>query len=212
MKIVYYGYREWSFKIFNKLQITNKYLVTHKDYGFIDTIKPDLVFFVGWSDIIPKHIIENNLCVCLHPSPLPKYRGGSPIQNQLLKNEKKSMVSLFVMDEGIDTGDILFQSPISLTGELGDIFNEIVREGTKGINFIVDNFQEIPIFRKKQDLDSGTFFNRLKPSDSELLLEDFVEYSPEYFHNKIRGLSSPYPNAYIKCKNGEKLYILKTRY
>ena len=160
MKVIYYGYREWSFKIFNKLKITNKYLVTHKDYSIIDTIKPDLVFFVGWSDIIPQEIIENNLCVCLHPSPLPKYRGGSPIQNQLLKNEKNSMVSLFVMDKGVDTGDILFQSPISLLGELDDIFNEIVREGIKGIDFIVDNFQEIPIFRKKQDLDSGTFFNR----------------------------------------------------
>lgn len=68
------------------------------------------------------------------------------------------MVSLFVMDNGIDTGDILFQSPISLLGELDDIFNEIVREGIKGIDFIVDNFQEIPTFRKKQDLDSGTFF------------------------------------------------------
>ena len=212
MKIVYYGYREWSFKIFNKLETPNKYLVTHKDYSIIDEIKPDLVFFVGWSDIVPQNIIENNLCVCLHPSPLPKYRGGSPIQNQLLKNEKNSMVSLFIMDNGIDTGDILFQSPISLLGELDNIFNEIVREGIKGINFIVDNFQEIPIFKKKQDLDSGTFFSRLKPTDSELKVEDFIEYGPEYFHNKVRGLSSPYPNAYIKCKNGEKLYILKTRY
>jgi methionyl-tRNA formyltransferase len=137
---------------------------------------------------------------------------GSPIQNQLLKNEKKSMVSFLLWITVLILGIFYFQSPISLEGELGDIFNEIVREGIKGINFIVDNFQEIPIFRKKQDLDSGSFFNRLKPSDSELLLDDFVEYSPEYFHNKIRGLSSPYPNAYIKCKNGEKLYILKTRY
>ncbi len=211
MKIVYYGYREWSFKIFNKLKITKKYLVTHKDYNLIGDIKPDLVFFVGWSDIIPKHIIQNNLCVCLHPSPLPKYRGGSPIQNQLLKNEKNSMVSLFVMDDGIDTGDILFQSPISLNGELEDIFNQIIKEGIKGVNFIVDNLEEIPTFRKKQDLNAGSFFKRLKPSDSEIKAEDFTKYPAEYFYNKIRGLNSPYPNAYIKCKNGEKLYITKTK-
>ena len=212
MKIIYYGYREWSFKIFNKLKTSDKYLVTHKDYNIIDTIKPDLVFFVGWSDMVPKEIIENNLCVCLHPSPLPKYRGGSPIQNQLLRNEKTSMVSLFMMDAGVDTGDILFQSPISLEGSLDDIFDNIITQGTIGIDFIVDNFDNIPIFREVQDLDSGSFFNRLKPSDSEIKVEDFINYNPEYFHNKVRGLSSPYPNAYIKCKNGEKLYIIKTKH
>ncbi|MDA7491754.1 formyltransferase family protein [bacterium] len=212
MKVVYYGYRDWSFKIFNNLNVTNKYLVTHKDYNIVNNIKPDLVFFVGWSDMIPKEIIDNNLCVCLHPSPLPKYRGGSPIQNQLLKNEKTSMVSLFIMDEGIDTGDILFQGKINLKGQLKDIFSEIVQQGSKGVNFIVDNFNEIPIIRNKQELSGGTFFNRLKPEDSELRLSDFENHGPEYFYNKIRGLDSPYPNAYIKCKNGEKLYILKTKY
>ena len=46
MKVVYYGYRDWSFKIFNNLNVTDKYLVTHKDYKIINNIKPDLVFFV----------------------------------------------------------------------------------------------------------------------------------------------------------------------
>ena len=212
MKVVYYGYRKWSFKIFNKLKTTDKYLITHKDYEVIEKIKPDLIFFVGWSDLVPKHIIDNNLCICLHPSPLPHYRGGTPIQNQLLNNEKTSMVSLFIMDEGIDTGDILFQSPISLEGSLDNIFDNISREGIKGINFIVDNFDNIHTFRRVHDLGVGSFFNRLQPSDSEIKVDDFLHHSPEYFHDKVRGLNSPYPNAYIKCKKGEKLYILKTRY
>ena len=71
---------------------------------------------------------------------------------------------------------------------------------------------KFPIIRNKQELSNGTFFNRLKPEDSELRLSDFKNHSPEYFYNKVRGLDSPYPNAYIKCKNGEKLYILKTKY
>ena len=72
MKVVYYGYRDWSFKIFNNLNVTNKYLVTHKDYNIVNNIKPDLVFFVGWSDMIPKEIIDNNLCVCLPPFTITK--------------------------------------------------------------------------------------------------------------------------------------------
>ena len=212
MKIVYYGYREWSFKIFNHLEVESKYLVTHEDYSVIDHIKPDVVFFVGWSCIIPSEVLENNVCICLHPSPLPKYRGGSPIQNQLLNNEKNSMVSLFIMDEGIDTGDILFQSPFSLEGSLNIIFERIVVVGIEGVNFIVDNLDKIHIIRYKQDLDFGSFFKRLGPSDSEIKLDDITKHSPEYFHNKVRGLSLPYPNAYIRCKGGKKLYILDTKY
>lgn len=88
MKVVYYGYRDWSFKIFNNLNVTDKYLVTHKDYKIINNIKPDLVFFVGWSDIVPETIIANNLCVCLHPSPLPKYRGVVLFKINYLKMKK----------------------------------------------------------------------------------------------------------------------------
>ena len=50
------------------------------------------------------------------------------------------MVSLFIMDEGVDTGDILFQEKISLKGQLKDIFSEIIQQGSKGVNFISRQF------------------------------------------------------------------------
>ena len=45
----------------------------------------------------------------LHPSPLPKYRGGSPIQNQIINGESKSAVTLFKINNKIDQGDIIYQ-------------------------------------------------------------------------------------------------------
>ena len=42
----------------------------------------------------------------LHPSPLPKFRGGSPIQNQIIRNKKKSMVTIFRINNILDGGDI----------------------------------------------------------------------------------------------------------
>ena len=54
MKIVYYGYRDWAINIFSKLEISEKYLITSKDYSILEHIEPNLVFFIGWSDIIPK--------------------------------------------------------------------------------------------------------------------------------------------------------------
>jgi methionyl-tRNA formyltransferase len=97
MKIVYYGYRDWAINIFSKLEISEKYLITSKNYSILEHIEPNLVFFIGWSDIIPKEIIEKYTCICLHPSPLPKYRGGSPIQHQIINGEVDSAVTFFVV-------------------------------------------------------------------------------------------------------------------
>ena len=112
MKLCCVGYREWALKIYKKLE--NKgfeiYLIDNKsdfDENKIIDYDPDFILFYGWSWIIQERLINDYLCVMLHPSPLPKYRGGSPIQNQIINGEKDSAVSLFIMDKGIDTGDIM---------------------------------------------------------------------------------------------------------
>jgi methionyl-tRNA formyltransferase len=212
MKIVFYGYRDWALDIFSKIKDTEKYLVTHKDYDIISNIKPDLVFFIGWSSIVPEDIIQNYKCICLHPSLLPKYRGGSPIQHQLINNESTGGVTLFLMDHGIDTGDILYQSKISLQGSLNNIFVEIKREGIKGIETIIDSYQTIDKLKMKQDSAQATFFNRRNEAQSEITFEEIKANDPVYLYNKIRSLNDPYPNAYIKCKDGRKLYIIESKY
>jgi len=211
MKILYYGYREWAYKIFNNLDKKNIYLISNDDYSIIDFIKPNLIFFIGWSNIIPSEIVKKYKCVCLHPSPLPKYRGGSPIQNQILNNETESAVSLFLMDDGIDTGDILFQKKISLDGTLNCIFDRIVETGTEGIKFILSNVTNLDSISKKQCENDATFFKRRKPQQSEITIEEIQNSDALFLHNKIRSLANPYPNAYIKCKGGQKLYILDSR-
>ena len=124
------AYRNWGINIFNKLkgiydivlietpdQLTQLSNMFHKN---------DTIFFLGWSWIVDKNIIDNYNCICLHPSPLPKYRGGSPIQNQIINKEQVSAVSFFKMNDKLDQGKILYQAPFSLKGELNDIFNRII--------------------------------------------------------------------------------------
>ena len=57
-----------------------------------------------------------------HPSPLPKFRGGSPIQNQIINGKSDSAVSIFKISEKLDEGDIIYQKYLSLEGELSKIF------------------------------------------------------------------------------------------
>ena len=100
------AYRDWGIDIFNKLkgiydivlietpdQLTQLSNMFHKN---------DTIFFLGWSWIVEKDIIDNYNCICLHPSPLPKYRGGSPIQNQIVNKEQVSAVSFFKMNDKLD--------------------------------------------------------------------------------------------------------------
>ena len=160
MKIAYYGYRDWSISIFSKLDIEEKYLISNKDYDILEFIKPDLVFFIGWSHIIPNILIDKYKCICLHPSPLPKYRGGSPIQNQIINGEVDSAVTFFIMDQGLDTGDIILQSYISLNGKLDDIFKNMELIGIRDINKIITDYKNNQIVTYKQDDSKSTFYKR----------------------------------------------------
>ena len=113
------GYRDWAHDLFvnvDRCVIDNCVYVDDKDIldTMIDEYEPKFIFFIGWSWIIKDDIINNYPCICLHPSLLPKYRGGSPMQHQIINGEKTSAVTLFEMDEGIDTGDILYQKEFSL--------------------------------------------------------------------------------------------------
>jgi methionyl-tRNA formyltransferase len=206
-KILLCGYRDWSFDLYSKLEWCD-YDVTYvddKDYleVIIEKIKPELIFFVGWSWIIKKDIIEKYKCICLHPSPLPKYRGGSPIQHQIINDEKQSAVTLFEMDNGIDTGNILYQKYFSLDGNLKEIFKNIVDIGFEGIcNIIENNYKVI-----KQNNEESTFYKRRTKNMSEIKIDDFKNYRAKDLYNKIRALQHPYPNAFIKCKDDTKLFI-----
>lgn len=212
MKIAYYGYREWSISIFSKIDIEEKYLISNKDYDILEFIKPDLVFFIGWSHIIPNSIIEKYKCICLHPSPLPKYRGGSPIQNQIINGEVDSAVTFFIMDQGLDTGDIIHQSYLSLNGKLDDIFKNIELLGIKYINKIITDYKNNQIVTYKQDDSKSTFYKRRNESESEINIEEILNDEPVYLYNKIRSLNDPYPNAYIRCKGGGKLFLIESKY
>ena len=89
MKIVLIGYREWALKAFSNFR-NLKILKTNQDLNFfIDKYKSDedlCLVFAGWSHIIKSEIINKFICISLHPSDLPRFRGGSPIQNQKINS------------------------------------------------------------------------------------------------------------------------------
>lgn len=209
-KILCVGYRGWALNIYNKISCNysndNLFIISsHAEYSnsFVRDYNPDVVLFYGWSWIISKSIINNYKCIMLHPSKLPKYRGGSPIQNQIINGEERSAVTLFIMNEKMDAGNIVFQESMSLSGSISDIFNKIEELGYKGTMQFLNN----PTNGVKQIEEGATYFNRRIEEQSEITFDELKGKSAKYIYNKIRMLQDPYPNPYIKTIDGKKIYI-----
>ena len=141
----------------------------------------------------------------LHPSDLPKFRGGSPIQNQIINSVKKSAVTIFKINKDLDGGPILKKHFLSLAGNISDIFLRLEIIGLKLTNEIIKGNYKL----EKQNLKNTKIYKRLKPYQSEITIKELLSKDANYLHNKIRMLNDPYPNAFIKTKDKKKLYLKK---
>ena len=209
MKIACIGYRDWAIRIYNELAQDPKHdfiiIKSKEDFNenLIFNFNPDLILFYGWSWLVSNNLLNKYSCLMLHPSPLPLYRGGSPIQNQIIAGDYNSAVTIFIMTSELDAGDIVVQVPLSLEGSLDEIFSRIEKLGVIHTKIIIeDGLKSV-----SQDHSKATFCKRLNPSDSEITLTDLKEAPAQYLFDKIRMLADPYPNAFIRTADGKKLFI-----
>lgn len=209
MRIACVGHRSWALNIYDRLAETtdDTYLIFRSKSQFDTEVladyNPDLVLFYGWSWIVPKDLIERYTCLMLHPSPLPLYRGGSPIQNQIIAGETQSKVCIFIMTDELDAGDIVGRCDFNLAGTLNQIFKRVEDAGVTLSRHVI----EAGLQREKQDHSAATFCKRRMPSESEITAEELTTKPAQYLYNKIRMLAKPYPNAYIRTADGRKLMI-----
>jgi len=226
MKFAYFGYRSWSEDILKNLKNEewdiDSFAIPNSEYKSPDKIiNPKKIqdldfsdykslFFYGWSWIVPEKIINETECVCLHPSPLPKYRGGSPLQHQIINGEDYGAVSLFKMDSGLDTGPIYYQEKISLKGSLENIFGEIIKVGTNLTRDLLTDFKNNDVKTYAQNESLATTYQRRKPEESELTYEKMKNMNSRQLNDFIRALQDPYPNPFIICNDGKKVYLKKS--
>ena len=209
MRIACVGYRDWALNIYDRLadSTDHTFLIFRTRIQFninvLYDFQPELILFYGWSWKVSAELLERFTCLMLHPSPLPKYRGGSPIQNQIISGEINSMVSLFVMTNELDAGDIVGQQYLSLNGSLNDIFMRIEEAGVE----LTRDLFEHGLQRVPQDHSVATFCKRRTPLDSEISRDELTSKPAEYLYNKIRMLADPYPNAFILTADNKKLVI-----
>ena len=159
----------------------------------LDELNPDYIFFPHWSWKISQEVIEAYKPIIFHTAPLPKGRGGSPIQNLILSGYKSSPVWALYATEKFDEGPLITCRDISLEGNLSEIFVrakavvlEMILEICEGKTVSKPQHGDIEIFKRLTALDN------LIPGD--------VDISSVY--DRIRMIDAPdYPNAYIEYGN-----------
>ena len=168
---------------------------------FIRKYKPDIIFFLHWSKKIHEKIYSNYLCIQFHCSDLPKFRGGSPLQHQILYGLKKTKLTAFQVNNGIDTGDICFKKNLSLSVNANTIYKLIDKISIYMINDIIKK-KKIRFFKQKL---KSKFYKRRKKEDSNLLKINKAKIDKIY--NFIRMLDADdYPKAFINFDN-YKIYF-----
>jgi len=183
-----------------------------KDREVIDyfrSLSPDLVVVAAFGQILPREILEipKMGCINVHPSLLPKFRGAAPMNWTIIRGEVKTGVTIMLMDEDLDTGDILTQEETMIGAEetFGELHDRLANMGAALLVKTVEMITSGTITRTSQDDSLATYAPRLKKEDGLIRWKADVRQ----IVNLIRGLS-PVPCAYTSYQ-GKMLKIFSAK-
>jgi methionyl-tRNA formyltransferase len=175
-----------------------------KDFSFDKLVefKPDKIFIPHWSYLVPAEIFSTFECVVFHMTDLPFGRGGSPLQNLIVRGFKETKISALRVGEGLDTGPIYLKNQLSLEGSAHDIFK-------RGSLIIFHMIEKIIANNPIPEPQKGdvVVFNRRTPEQSDI--SNLGEM--EKLFDQIRMLDAPgYPKAFLGL-NALKLEFFNAR-
>lgn len=168
------------------------HLVSAKDEltpALIRKIAPQYIFFPHWSWIVPQEILDAAECVCFHMTDVPYGRGGSPLQNLIIRGHKDTKLTALRMVPELDAGPVYLKKPLSLEGRAQDIFERAADLVYDMMRVIVDSG---PVPMPQQ----GTVvkFERRTPQMSAL--PDTEDTTMLYNHIRMLDAQT-YPAAFI---------------
>lgn len=192
------GCRPWSREIFDaeisRYPGTWHYVSTPEELVLqeVAKINPRTLFFLHWSWKVPQEIVERFECVGFHPTDLPFGRGGTPIQNLILRGLKTTKLSAFRMTNEMDAGPIYLKEDFSLEGSAEAIFVRMSRLASQMIKRIIIE-EPTPTVQKGK----AVLFKRRNPEESKIphlssleALYDFIrmldarDYPKAFFHHE----------------------------
>lgn len=177
----------------------------------IRKLEPECIVVAAYGKILPKAVLDipKYGCVNVHGSLLPKYRGAAPIQWAVLNGDKTTGITTMLMNEGLDTGDILEKAEveIGMNETSAELFDRLAALGGDLVLHTLDELEKGDITPKPQSEEPD------EPSYASVLDKSMcpIDFSKPVFevHKHICGLSD-WPCAYTTRK-GKRLKIYRSQ-
>ncbi|NQT23520.1 MAG: methionyl-tRNA formyltransferase [Candidatus Omnitrophica bacterium] len=181
-----------------------------REVDYVKKCRPDIIFVLGFSQIIPKSILDIPTIGTIgsHPALLPCNRGRHPIIWALAKGLKKGGLTLFWLDQGVDTGDIWAQKEfkISFDDDASAVYKKAIDSTVDILKQKVPELEKGTISRTPQDHSKANYWRKRTEKDGEV---DW-RMSSEEIYNLVRALAGPYVGAHCNTV-GKNIKIWKTR-
>jgi methionyl-tRNA formyltransferase len=158
----------------------------------IRALRPDYIVVAAYGQILPKNILDIAPCINLHASILPQYRGASPIQQSLLHGDKETGVTAMLMDVGLDTGDILKISKVSIPESMmvEELFETLTHCAAELTLDVLKAFTSLK--PQKQDDEASSLCKKISKENGLVVFDDAVT-----LYNRYRAYT-PWPGVYLE--------------
>jgi methionyl-tRNA formyltransferase len=189
------GQKPWNKRIFleNVRNLPGEwFFIDHPDQLTSDILKklqPRYIFFLHWSTRVLSNVVNTHECVCFHMSDVPYGRGGSPLQNLLIRGHRSTMLTAMRMVEEIDAGPVYCKAPLSLEGNAEEIY---IRATELSVKIIAEIITQEP--EPQPQVGDPIIFKRRRPDESAVpQLESLGA-----LHDFLRMLDAEgYPRAFF---------------
>ncbi|MGB9826688.1 MAG: methionyl-tRNA formyltransferase, partial [Desulfofundulus sp.] len=168
-----------------------------RDAAFVEQLKqlePEVIVVAAFGQILPPSILylPPRGCINIHASLLPRYRGAAPIHRAIMNGERETGVTIMLMDEGLDTGDILLQQPVAIgeADNAGVLHDRLAQLGAELLLQTLNLLEKGLLHAQPQEDSLATYAPPLTLQDEII---DW-ERPARDLYNQIRGLD-PWPGA-----------------
>ena len=182
--------------------------VRHRDFiRVLKKLQPTAIVVAAFGQFLPKSVLAIPPCGCIntHPSLLPKYRGAAPIQWALINGETETGITIMLLDEGADTGDIILQKRVKIDPRdtASTLSNRLAHLAAPLLIQALESASDVPPPHSPQNHAEATHAPRLTKEVGQI---DWEKYAAEIC-NLVRGTAT-WPSAYTYFGDNLRLKII----